>query len=131
MDFETYIEHYAEDVYSELGWNDVDEQFIIDETLEAYGVATEVLATELVKAHAILRFKIWERALNAVSLDYNFSSDGASFNRQQMYEMIKRNYDAAYAEASPYLPGYSIEIGNLDYNNTDPYSQKPYYQRYI
>ena len=92
-----------------MGWSDsVQLVTITEKTLELYGVATEAEATDTRKLHAIADVAVWRQALNDVSLDYNFSADGASYSRSQQADMIRKNLNDAIADAIAYLANYAI-----------------------
>lgn len=102
---------------------------IVNDVLELYGVATEAEATNLQKLHAIAKAELWKKVMTEVSADYSFSADGGSYNRNQVYEMAKGNFEIALADALFYLPNYQIETGELT-TEQDPYSyDPPYYLR--
>lgn len=110
-----YITANFSQVKTQLGWSDsLEIPAITDKTLEWYGVSTEAEATNAKKLHAIADLAVWRQALNDVSLDYNFSADGASYSRSQQADMIRKNYDAAETAALVYLPNYSILVSASD-----------------
>jgi hypothetical protein len=48
--------------------------------------------------------------LNDISLDYNWSADGASFSRSQAVDAIRKNLDNAYSAAMVYMSSYDIVV---------------------
>ena len=77
-----YITSNFGQVKTQLGWSDsLQLSGITDKTLEMYGVATEAEATNAKKLHAIADIAVWRQALADVSLDYNFSADGANYSQ--------------------------------------------------
>ncbi len=106
-----YINQNFPQIKTQLSWSDsTDVAYIIDKALEMYGVATEGAATDLVKLHALLDYSVWKRALNDISLDYAFSADQASFNRNQAVEQVRDNMLDAQSKALKYLADYKIKL---------------------
>lgn len=117
-----YISSNFAQIKTQLGWSDsVEIAAITDKALEFYGVATEVLATDTTKLHALADIAVWRQALADVSLDYNFSADGASYSRSQQADMIRKNLDAAYDAAIVYMSNYAIGV-NSSPDHTDWYA---------
>lgn len=110
-----YITSNFSQIKTQLGWTDSEEiSAITDKTLEMYGVSTEAEATDSRKLHALADVAVWRQALADVSLDYNFSADGASYSRSQQADMIRENLQAAETAALVYLPNYSILVSHSD-----------------
>lgn len=110
-----YITSNFGQIKTQLGWSDSLQLVAITEkALELYGVATEGLATDTTKLHALADVAVWRQALADVSLDYNFSADGASFSRSQQAEIIKGNLAIAESSAVAYLPAYKINVHVVD-----------------
>ena len=115
MALSDYITANFRQVKTQLGWYDSLQVIAItDKTLEMYGVATEAEATDSKKLHALADIAVWRQALADVSLDYNFSADGASYSRSQQADMIRKNLDEATNNALVYLPNYSILVSSSD-----------------
>lgn len=115
MTLAAYITANFGQVKSQLGWSDsLQIVAITDRALEWYGVSTEAEATDSRKLHALADVAVWRQALADVSLDYNFSADGASYSRSQQADMIRKNLDAAETAALVYLPNYSILVNHSD-----------------
>lgn len=110
-----YITSNFSQIKTQLGWSDSEEiTAITDKTLEMYGVDTEAEATDSRKLHALADVAVWRQALADVSLDYNFSADGASYSRSQQADMIRKNFDAAFNAAIVYMPNYAIGYSASD-----------------
>ena len=110
-----YITDNFGQIKSQLGWSDsVQLVTITEKTLELYGVATEAEATDTRKLHAIADVAVWRQALADVSLDYNFSADGASYSRSQQADMIRKNLNDAITEAVAYSANYAIGYSTSD-----------------
>lgn len=115
MTIATYITAHFLSVKTQLGWSDsLQIEAITEKALELYGVDTEAEATDNKKLHALVDVSVWRQALNDVSLDYNFSADGASYSRSQQSEMIKDALEQASVNAIVYMPYYSIGVSASD-----------------
>ena len=116
-----YITSNFTQLKTQLGWSDsLQIATITDKTLELYGVATEALATDARKLHAIADIAVWRQALADVSLDYSFSADGGSYSRSQQADMVRKNLDdainAAVAYSAQYAIGVNSDPDHLDWN---------------
>ena len=80
----------------------------------------EAEAIDLNKLHKLAVYSVWKQALYDVSLDHDFSADGASYSRSQMHTIILENLNSALNEAIPYLPIYEIDVAEITVDN-DPY----------
>ena len=115
MTLTAYISDNFPTIKSQLGWNDSTQIVtIIEKTLEFYGVATEALATDTTKLHALADVAVWRQALNDIALDYNFSADGASFSRSQAVTAIRDNLIEAESKAIVYSSAYDIVVHTQD-----------------
>ena len=115
MTLAAYITSNFGQVKTQLGWSDsLQITAITDKALEWYGVSTEAEATNTKKLNALADVAVWRQALNDVSLDYNFSADGASYSRSQQADMIRKNLDTAESAALVYLPNYSMLVSYSD-----------------
>ena len=114
-----YITSNFGQIKSQLGWSDsLQLATITAKTLEIYGVATEAEATDSRKLHALADVAVWRQALADVSLDYNFSADGASYSRSQQADMIRKNLNDAITDAVAYSANYAIGYSTSD-DHTD------------
>lgn len=110
-----YITSNFGQIKTQLGWSDsLQLATITEKTLEMYGVDTEAEATDARKLHAIADVAVWRQALADVSLDYNFSADGASYSRSQQAEMIRKNLNDAITDAVVYSANYAIGYSATD-----------------
>ena len=115
MTLATYITSTFGQIKSQLGWSDsLQLVTITDKALEMYGVATEALATDSKKLHALADVAVWRQALHDVSLDYSFSADNASYSRSQQADMIRKALDEAFSAAIVYMPDYQIGVSSSD-----------------
>ena len=131
MTLVNYLESYLGGLATQIGWTTSGSSydFTISETLRLYGVDSEAEATDLNKLYVIGKRVLWESILREVSFDYDYTANGASFKRSQMYDFIKQNLDDAATEASYYLGDYKISTGVLGGDAVDPYSNYPYEDR--
>ena len=114
-----YISDNFPTIKTQLGWLDSDQiPVIVDHAVELYGVATELLATDLTKLHALAEVAVWRQALNDISLDYSFAADNASFSRNQATDQVRKNLAEAESRAIVYMPAYSMIVHTQD-NNPD------------
>ena len=110
-----YITSNFGQIKTQLDWSDSEEiTAITDKALELYGVATEAEATDSKKLHALADIAVWRQALADVSLDTNYSADGASYQLSQQADMIRRNLDEAYNSAIVYMSNYAIGVSATD-----------------
>ena len=122
MAFNDYVQSYIGGLSGTLGWDANTINFVVSDALEVYGVATEAEATDLNKAHALLKYKAMERAMVDVSADINYSADGESFQRSNAFTQFKTMFKMALQFALPYLPSSEIQIGSMDFGR-NPYSR--------
>lgn len=120
MNLQEFIESSLGSLKDYVGWTDADTEFVVLISLENYGVATEALATDAKKIHSIAKTLAFEKVLSELALNYNFSSDGGTFNRNQVYESVKKMYDSAVTDSMMYMPVYNIRMGEFT-TEQDPY----------
>jgi hypothetical protein len=111
----TYIDNTYAQLVSQLGWS-TPHTTIAAKALQLYGVDTEAEATDDTKLEALVDYAVWKQALADISLDYSFSADGNSYQRQQAVEAVRKNLMAAETKALAYLPEYQIIIHEDDTN---------------
>lgn len=108
-----------------LSWSTTpdDYQEAVNEALLAYGettIANITGAANLRKLRALARAEVWKAAMAAVSGDFDFSADGGSYKRDQVFQHIKDMLSQAITDALVYDPGYAAEIEEVEYGR-DPY----------
>jgi hypothetical protein len=105
-----------------FGWTSdlANYQETVNETMIAYGVSTIASATNIQKLRALARVEAWKQVLAKLANKHGFQADGATFNRQQMYEMAKQNLDKVETDALVFMDGYQITTGTVTWSN-DPY----------
>jgi hypothetical protein len=124
MTLSTYIEDFLGNLYSYLDYSAGDVAFITDETLEALNISSESEASSK-SLHAIARVKALEKCLNDLSVDFKVSTDGNSYDRQQVFDMVSKRLESAYADAETYLPENVIVNGEITYPD-NPYKIETY-----
>jgi hypothetical protein len=77
------------------------------------------------KLHAVAKIVALGQCLNDLSVDFQFSADGLSANRQQVFEQVKERLELAYSDAEQYLPENSIVVGEINYTE-NPYRIESY-----
>lgn len=96
------------------------EESVIDVLLQ-YGVSDISSATNIQKLRALAKVAAWKKAVEEVSVSYDFSADGGSYNRSQMQELCAKSLAAAESDAGDYLPALRIGIDTLSFSQ-DPYN---------
>ncbi len=96
----------------------------VDDVCLAMGISDVSEATEMVKVRALARYHALRHAQTHLATWYDFSADGASFNRSQAQEQVKAMLAQAEADAMPYLSGnqYAVTKATVNYTtDADPY----------
>ena len=82
----------------------------VNETVLAYGVTSIINASDIQKVRALARVEAWKKACNDLAALYKFSSDGASYERQQMFANAQLNLGRALTLALQWDPSYEITV---------------------
>ena len=107
-----------------LGWTPLDlrvENACID-ALFMYGASTPEEATDVAKLRLLARVAAWRAVISDVTADYDFSADGASYNRSKVHAQALSSLKQA--EADVMAQGYSMYNAYIDpivYRH-DPYA---------
>lgn len=112
-----------------LGWSVDGGSYdsVVEDVLIEYGVPNIAEASDLRKIRALARVCTWKKVLAATSLDYTFSADGGSFQRGQMFDHAKTQFELASVEAASYLGVGSVTMYQFrDDHTNDPYLDTPY-----
>lgn len=108
-----------------LGWTvaagDYDQAVSI--TLRACGVSDIANALDMVKLETLARREAWAAAMRETAGDYDYSADGATYDRSQMHEQIKAQYELAVADALSYDDSYTVGEGTIEWDWT-PYRRE-------
>lgn len=124
------------DIGTALGWSTTTDQLFeaVNDALYGYfGTSVQPIAnaSNMPKLRALARVAAWKAAIKALASRYQFSTDGQSFQRQQMQDMAKNALAEAEREAAAYgLPEYSATIDKVSRPH-DPYTWVPYGDRTI
>lgn len=93
----------------------------VNDVLIQYGVSNISAATQIDKLRALAKVAAWKKAVEEVSVSYDFEADNASYNRSQMQEMCKESLLSAERDAGDFLPALRIGIDSFTFIQ-DPYS---------
>jgi hypothetical protein len=111
-----------------LGPNDAgDYAEAVNDALLAYGTDTIATITgidNLQKLRALARVAAWQYVINNFAALYDFSADGASYNRSQLLANAEKALAVAIDGSLPYLPTYQAKIVAVDHRD-DPYRYRP------
>jgi len=120
MTLSEYLIAYLGNLATDLGYTSGSLSVVVSDTLLEYEVDTEAEAIDFKKLYAIAKVIVWKKILTDLVTAYNFSADGGNFQRSQMYDMAMKNYQDCINSALPYLSGYAIEVGEINFTD-DPY----------
>lgn len=113
-------------VSSYLSWDADSAQLdeAVNDVALACGVDDVADETDVRKLRLLGRYYAAEAAQVAVVADYPVSADGATLNRDRVFEMISDKLGLYWAEAFPYLPDYRMASAETRYV-ADPYIDAP------
>lgn len=83
-----------------LGVDTLEVSEAVNDALLAYGVSDIAQATDMPRLRAAARVAVWRLALARATGLYQFSADGATYNRQQVVEHIRAMLQLEEADAS-------------------------------
>lgn len=109
IDLKTYLLDSMGKIKDYLGWT-VDNLLPIENDLAIIYGLTDADQPKLALIGKVL---LWKQVMIEVSADYKFSSDGGSYDRNQVYEMAKQNYELALQDALVYMSNYQIQVGEV------------------
>ena len=122
-----YMHATLGDVASALGWAAGTASYgeAVNETLIAYGAAdiATVSGTEgIAKLRALARVESWRQVASYTAGAFDFSADGATYNRSQIHAQAVKALALAEADAMRYgAYGYEVVIQNVR-DMHDPYA---------
>ncbi|MCA9936192.1 MAG: hypothetical protein H6662_15605 [Ardenticatenaceae bacterium] len=93
---------------------------IITDTLLAYGVDDIAEATDVAKLRALARLALWEAVETAVPLEINYTADGATFNREAIFQHVQTMLQRARLDAFAYTDDYQVDVLGVQ-RDYDPY----------
>ena len=96
----------------------------VNDALIAYGaenIATITGIANIKKLRVLARVAAWQYVVDNFAALYNFSADGGSYSRGQLFEHAKEALKMAEQAALPYASNNVIRIRKMDHVH-DPYS---------
>lgn len=99
----------------------------VNDVLLAYGtndIATISGIENLKKLRALAVVSAWQFVVNNFAALYDFSADGASYDRSQLFESASKALAQAELNGLPYLVNYQARVTKLDRVH-DPYTVRP------
>jgi hypothetical protein len=99
---------------------------VIDALL-AYGtddISTVTGIASITKIRALARVAAWQYVVTNFTALYDFSADGGSYNRSQLFKQAKESLQLAEQAALPYTTAYAVQIIGVDHSQ-DPYVYRP------
>ena len=83
----------------------------VTDVAHAAGVADVALASDVGLLRLLAQREAWKLAMGVAAGDYGYSENGASFNRQQIFEHCARMYEAAVEEVTRYTAAQGGDSG--------------------
>ncbi|HEY3310561.1 MAG TPA: hypothetical protein VGK00_02870 [Anaerolineales bacterium] len=96
----------------------------VNETLLKYGQVLIANATDISKIRALARVEAWKKACNDLAALYKFTSDDASYERNQIFDQAEKNLGMALTLSLPWDAGYQINVTRVRPVH-DPYRYLP------
>lgn len=122
-----YMHATLGDVASALGWASGTASYgnAVDEALLAYGatdIATITGTEGIAKLRALARAESWRQVAAYTAADFDFTADGATYNRSQIHAQAVKALAQAEADALRHgAYGYSMIVQNVR-DVHDPYA---------
>jgi len=89
----------------------------------------DVSGSESIKKLRILvRYHAWETIMGNFAIDINYSADGESFSRDQLFQHADRMLTLWESKAAPYLSVYKVTKQTMTQDN--PYTATPLSERF-
>lgn len=124
-EFADYLQRKLGSLATALNWTSSKQSFdeIIIDTLNALGVSNieDVQEAEIPKLRALGVVFLWRAVKGEVSGDYDFSADGASYSRSQVFGHAERMLTQAESDAAQYLDLLTVKSARVTYHR-DPYA---------
>jgi|SRR5688572_39588 len=95
----------------------------VNDALLAYpadNIATITGSENIQRLRALARVAAWRHVVTNFAALFDFSADGASYNRNQLFKNAQAALQLAEDDAAPYLSNYSAKIISVDHRQ-DPY----------
>lgn len=99
----------------------------VNDSLLAYGtddISTISGTDNLLKLRALARKAAWQYVVNNFAALYDFSADGGTYSRSQLFSQAKQAMEQAERQALMYDPVYQASVVRLDHKH-DPYRYRP------
>lgn len=99
----------------------------VNDALLAYGtsdISTITGLANITKLRALARVAAWQYVVTNFAALYDFSADGGSYSRSQLYKQAKESLALAQQAALPYDPLYQAQVIAVDQTH-DPYTYRP------
>lgn len=99
----------------------------VNDALLAYGtddISTITGIASITKIRALARVTAWQFVVTNFSALYDFSADGSSYNRSQLFKQTKEALVLAEQAALPYDAAYAVQVTAIDHKQ-DPYAYRP------
>lgn len=99
----------------------------VNDALLTYGtdtITTITGVTNIQKIRVLARVAAWQYVVTNFAALYDFSADGASYNRSQLFKNAQESLKLAEQQALPYSSNYSAKIVPVDHKH-DPYRYRP------
>jgi hypothetical protein len=120
---ETWIPLQLGSLYDYLGLDSTDIDNIISNVLEFLDITDETSISSKI-LHIVANTMMYRYALNELSVSYQASVDGSSYNRQQVFEHVKELLANAESESSQYT--MLSTVGEVIYTQ-NPYDLSTYF----
>jgi hypothetical protein len=104
-----------------------DFQEAVNDALLAYGtndISTISGMDNLLKLRALALKAAWQYVVNNFAALYDFSADGGTYSRSQLFSQAKQALEQAERQALMYDPAYQASVVRLDHMH-DPYKYRP------
>jgi hypothetical protein len=82
----------------------------VNETLLNYGQTLIAEAGDMPKIRALARVEAWRKACTDLAALYQFTSDDASYERNQVFDQAEKNLQMALTLALAWEPGYQVTV---------------------
>ena len=117
-----YINFSLGALTTETGWENLTYIFLAEEVWREMGITAEPTATDdIYKYYALLKYKALDHFRVELSTAYDYTADGESFNRSQMFAQVEKMAQEAKLQALQYLNVGQIEQGRVSFPDA-PYT---------
>lgn len=117
-----YINFCLGGLTTETGWENLTYIFLAEEVWRIMDITAEPTETaDIFEYYALLKYKALDHFQRELSTAYDYTADGESNRRSQMFDQVGKMAAEAKREALPYLPTAQIEQGRMVFPD-DPYS---------